>query len=90
MVKDPPRSPEVIVGVAAILLAILPIRAVLVPSDITVLTLVDLALACEIAALAAGTALAYLWLPETRSGFRRPVSSNKPEECAADEANAAR
>ena len=44
---------EAIAGIAAVLLAILPIRLVLVPSDISELTLVDYALGFEMAALAA-------------------------------------
>ena len=52
------RSVDGLVGVAAIMLAILPIRVVLVPSDITSLTLVDFWLATEMVALAA---VAVLW-----------------------------
>jgi hypothetical protein len=44
---------EVFVGVTAVLLAILPIRLVLVPTDITGLTLVDYILGTEMAVLAA-------------------------------------
>ena len=55
-----PRSIDGLVGVTAILLAILPIRAVLVPSDIASLTLVDFALATEMALLAAGAVWWYL------------------------------
>jgi hypothetical protein len=73
----PPRSVEVLVGVIAIMLAILPIRTVLVPSDISSLTLVDYALAVEMAALAAGTALRYLWPPLTREA--RPASPGNPD-----------
>lgn len=47
------ESTETVVGAAAVLLALLPIRAVLVPSDIAGLTLVDYALAFEMALLAA-------------------------------------
>lgn len=56
-----PRSIDGLVGVTAILLAILPIRAVLVPGDIASLTLVDFALATEMAVLAAGAVWWYLW-----------------------------
>jgi hypothetical protein len=61
LVGTPPRSAATLVGVVAIMLAILPIRSVLVPSEISSLTLVDFALALEMAALAAGAALRYLW-----------------------------
>jgi len=43
---------ETIVGAVAVLLALLPIRAVLVPADITSLTLVDYALGAQVALLA--------------------------------------
>jgi hypothetical protein len=46
-------GPEGIAGVAAVLLAILPIRFVLVPGEISDLTLVDYWLGFEMAALAA-------------------------------------
>jgi hypothetical protein len=46
------RKPEALVGVAAVLLAILPIRAVLVPGNIGELTFVDYALAVVIAFIA--------------------------------------
>jgi hypothetical protein len=46
-------GPEVLAGVAAVLLAILPIRQVLVPSSISVLTFVDYMLGLEMALLAA-------------------------------------
>ncbi len=46
-------GPEVLAGVAAVLLAILPIRQVLVPSSISVLTFVDYMLGLEMAILAA-------------------------------------
>ena len=59
--RSPPTSVEAIAGVAAIMLAIIPIRAVLVPTDIGSLTLVDYALAFEMAVLAAGTAFVYIW-----------------------------
>jgi hypothetical protein len=59
--RTPARSVEGLVGVTAIMFAILPIRSVLVPSEIGSLTLVDFALASEMAGLAAGTALVYLW-----------------------------
>jgi hypothetical protein len=65
IVRKPPNSVEGLVGVAAIMLAILPIRAVLVPGDINAPTLVDLALAFEMALLAGGTALVYLWPRQT-------------------------
>lgn len=45
-------SSENIVGAAAVMLALLPIRAVLVPSEIGSLTLVDYALSVEVALLA--------------------------------------
>lgn len=61
LATTPPRSAGTLVGVVAIMLAILPIRSVLVPSEISSLTLVDFALALEMAALAAGAALRYLW-----------------------------
>jgi hypothetical protein len=54
-------GPEGIVGVAAVLLAILPIRLVLVPSEISGLTLVDYGLGVEMAILAA-LACFVVWL----------------------------
>jgi hypothetical protein len=51
-------GPEALVGVAAVLLAILPIRQILVPSGISVLTLVDYGLVVEVAILVAITCLA--------------------------------
>jgi hypothetical protein len=50
--------PEVLAGVAAVLFAILPIRQVLVPGSITVLTRVDYMLALEMALLVAGACVA--------------------------------
>jgi hypothetical protein len=61
-----PRSIDGLVGVTAIMLAILPIRTVLVPGDITSLTLVDFALATEMALLATGTVWWFL-LPRRRA-----------------------
>jgi hypothetical protein len=43
---------NVVIGAAAVLLALLPIRAVLVPADVASLTLVDWALGAEVALLA--------------------------------------
>jgi hypothetical protein len=51
-------GPELLAGVAAVLLAILPIRQVLVPSGIGVLTLVDYVLGLEMAILAAVACMA--------------------------------
>lgn len=48
-------SVEGLVGVGAVMLAILPIRAVLIPGEITSLTIVDFPLASEMALLAAVT-----------------------------------
>ncbi len=62
------RSIDGLVGVIAIMLAILPIRAVLVPGEITSLTLVDFALACEMGLLAFGTMLWFLGLRPGSSG----------------------
>jgi hypothetical protein len=53
-----PVGPEGLTGVAAVLLAILPIRLVLVPSDVSELTLVDFWLGVEMALLAAIACLA--------------------------------
>lgn len=53
---------ENIVGAAAVMLALLPIRAVLVPSDIGSLTLVDSALGVEVALLA----LVVIWRETAR------------------------
>jgi hypothetical protein len=61
-----PRSIDGLVGVTAIMLAILPIRTVLVPGDISSLTLVDFALATEMALLATGTVWWFL-LPRRRA-----------------------
>jgi hypothetical protein len=47
-----PRGVEMLVGVAAILVALLPVRSVLVPADISTLTLVDLLLGTLMTALA--------------------------------------
>lgn len=55
------RSTDGLVGVIAITLAILPIRAVLVPGDMSSLMLVDFALAGEMAALAFGTVVWLFW-----------------------------
>jgi hypothetical protein len=55
------QSIDALVGVAAIMLAILPIRTVLVPSDIPSLTLVDFALGSEMALLATGAVYWFLW-----------------------------
>jgi hypothetical protein len=66
-----PRSIDGLVGVTAIMLAILPIRTVLVPGDITSLTLVDFALATEMALLATGTVWWFL-LPRRRSAAKPP------------------
>jgi hypothetical protein len=74
-----PRSIEGIVGVAAIMLAMLPIRTVLVSGDISTLTLVDFALAFEIALLAAGAALIYLWAG-LRSGTPQSAGSGDPKD----------
>ncbi len=57
----PPRSVEGLAAIAAVMLAILPIRSVLVPANISSLTLVDFVLASEMATLAAGAALVSLW-----------------------------
>ena len=46
-------SPEALVGFGAVLLAIVPIRAVLVPATASELTLVDYWLGVEVAILAA-------------------------------------
>jgi len=66
-----PRSIDGLVGVIAIMLAILPIRTVLVPGDITSLTLVDFALATEMALLATGTVWWFL-LPRRRAAAKPP------------------
>jgi hypothetical protein len=66
-----PRSIDGLVGVTAIMLAILPIRTVLVPGDITSLTLVDFALATEMALLATGTVWWFL-LPRRRPAAKSP------------------
>jgi hypothetical protein len=47
----PPSPVELVVGIAAVLLAIMPIRTVLVPGSIADLTLVDYTLAFEVALL---------------------------------------
>ncbi len=51
--RSEPVGPEGIVGVAAVLLAILPIRLVLVPAEVHILTVVDYVLGLEMAILAA-------------------------------------
>ena len=56
-----PRSVDGLFGVTAIMLAILPIRQVLVPTDVSSLTLVDFALASEMALLATGTVWWFVW-----------------------------
>jgi hypothetical protein len=61
LMTAPPRSVEDLAAIAAIMLAILPIRTVLVPSDISALTVVDFTLGFEMALLAAGVALVNLW-----------------------------
>jgi hypothetical protein len=63
------RPIEGFFAVATIMLTILPIRLVLVPAEITSLTLVDYALGSEMALLAAIAALSYLepWRAHARS-----------------------
>lgn len=61
LTEGTPRSVDGLVGVTAIMLAILPIRTVLVPGDISTLTLVDFALASEMALLATGTVVWFVW-----------------------------
>jgi hypothetical protein len=57
--RDRPNlGPEAVVGLTAVLLAILPIRLVLVPADSSELTLVDYWLGFEVAVLAAMACLA--------------------------------
>jgi hypothetical protein len=58
-----------VVGVAAFLIAMLPIRTVLVPAEITGFTLVDYALGCEMATMVAAT-LAIVWVAAEQ---RRPA-----------------
>jgi hypothetical protein len=58
-----------VVGVAAFLIAMLPIRTVLVPAEITGFTLVDYALGCEMATMVAAT-LTIVWVA---AGQRRPA-----------------
>jgi hypothetical protein len=71
------RSTDGLVGVAAIMLAILPIRLVLVPSEITSLTLVDFILGAEMALLAAVTVILWLVWPAIR---RPPASRSRREQ----------
>jgi hypothetical protein len=72
-----PVGPDGLTGVAAVLLAILPIRLVLVPSDVSELTLVDFWFALEMALLAAVACVA-VWRAlggsdqETRHRSQRP------------------
>ena len=61
LAEGAPRSIDGLVGVTAIMLAILPIRSVLVPADISSLTIVDFALASEMTLLAVGTVAWFLW-----------------------------
>jgi len=68
--QRPSGSIDGLVGVIAIMLAILPIRAVLVPGEITSLTVVDFALATEMALLAAGT---IIWF--ARPGHKTPAAA---------------
>ena len=58
---------DVLIGVAALILALLPIRLVLVPADISVLTLVDYWLGFVIGLLAAVAFLAIAWHSEPTS-----------------------
>jgi len=71
------RTVDGLVGVTGIMLAILPIRTVLVPGEIGSLTLVDFALGSEMALLAASTAFVFLW-PRVRDRVRRLGSSAPP------------
>ena len=64
-------GPEAIAGVAAVLLAILPIRLVLVPGDVTILTLVDYWLGIEMAILAALACLV-VWRALSQSDTSKP------------------
>ena len=61
LTEGTPRSVDGLVGVTAIMLAILPIRTVLVPGSISALTLVDFALASEMALLATGAVIWFVW-----------------------------
>ena len=70
------RTVEGLFGAASIMLAILPIRTVLVPGEIGSLTLVDFVLGTEMALLAAWTAAVFLWPTVTlRDVLRRPHTS---------------
>jgi hypothetical protein len=53
-------GPDSVTGVAAVLLAILPIRLVLVPAEVSELTLIDYLLGFEMALLASLAALVVL------------------------------
>jgi hypothetical protein len=63
LVNDPERRrfpAELLVGVGAFLLAIIPVRAVLVPAEISQITLVDYILGTEMAVMVAGSLIIVL------------------------------
>jgi len=78
-----PRTVDGLVGVTGIMLAILPIRTVLVPGEIGSLTLVDFALGSEMALLAASTAFVFLW-PGVRDSVVSRLGSGAPPAPEAD------
>jgi hypothetical protein len=73
-----PVGPELIAGVAAVLLGVLPIRTVLVPSEISTLTLLDYWLGLEMAVLVALPCFA-VWraLGREKPGVAEPRSAGE-------------
>lgn len=81
---------ELLVGVGAFLLAVLPVRAVLVSADITRLTVVDYALGTEMAVIVAATLILALARTTTYGRTKPPVpldeSSMSEAPCGTDTA----
>jgi hypothetical protein len=72
----PSGSIEGLVGVGAVMLAILPIRLVLIPGEITSLAIVDFALASEMALLAAVTLVWFVRPRKTATADPSSLSQN--------------
>ncbi len=71
---------ELLVGVGAFLLAVLPVRAVLVPSDVPRLTVVDYVLGTEMAVMVAATLILAIARMQTHGEADSPVLLNESFE----------
>jgi hypothetical protein len=80
---DARLPPDLLIGVGTFLLAVFPIRTVLVPSDVSRLTIVDYGLGTEMAVIVAGT----LWLALAVSERSAPgaASTRSPAPPLSDE-----